>query len=126
MLALGDLWVILGTACLLLALEMIWFSSIGFGSWLNQVTPDVLERYSLKRLIVSLVAFITISSVVFFGLSLGLMWWELLLIGSGLIFATAFSVLPRRPLPLKPLLAELGFVLLLLLVTTYVIAAWPW
>lgn len=126
MLALGDLWVILGSACLALALEMIWFSSIGFGSWLNQSTPESLETYSLKRLMVSLVSFVTISGLVFFGLQLGLNWWELLIIGGGLILATAFSMLPRRPMPIKPLLAEWGFVVLLLMVTTYVIASWPW
>ncbi len=126
MLALGDLWVIIGTASLALALEMIWFSSIGFGSWLNHSAPDQWESYSIKRLIVSFLAFLAISGLIFLGLGLGINWLELLIIGVGLIISTNFVFLSRHPMPLKPLIAEWGFSTVLLGVMTYVIAAWPW
>jgi len=126
MFALEQWWVIAGTASLALALEMIWFSTLGFGSWVNTKEPDQLEKFVITRFILSLVSFIVIAILVMFALDLGLKWWQLLIVGNGLILAVYIEGLPRRKLSIKPLLAELGFISLLLTVITYVIAVWPW
>lgn len=126
MLSLGQLWVIFGTAFLALALEMIWFSALGFGSWISKEKPDSLETFSFKRVTFSLGGYLILASLIIFGLSVVDSWINFFIVSNGLVTIFLLSQSGRRQTLIKPLMAELGFVALLLLVLIYVIAHWPW
>ena len=117
---------IAGTTCLSLAVEMIWFSSIGFGSKLYPDQPDRLEKFNGKRLLSSLTAFLVLSFIVKSALDDGIAWWQISLVGSGLLVSLLLSSLGRHPLKFRVVGIEIGFYIVLLTVLSYVIAYWPW
>lgn len=126
MLTLGQFWVIAGTACLALALEMVWFSALGFGSWINKNEPDRLEKYSVKRLGFSLIGYLIVATLIQVGLELVSSWWGFVLVVNGIVIIFILSQLSRRLIPGKSLIAEVGFISMLIMVMTYVMAHWPW